>query len=153
MSNDKLPVDKIKQLSEILKDQDLTEIEIEMGDLKIKVRKESSVVHATAPISHPVSVAPATASASPSPKSAPSADVFEVKSPMVGTFYASPSPDAPAFVKVGDKIKKGDPLCIIEAMKLMNELPAEVSGEIVEVLANNADAISYGQVIMKIKKS
>jgi acetyl-CoA carboxylase biotin carboxyl carrier protein len=152
MSNDKLPVDKIKQLSEILKDQDLTEIEVEMGDLKIKVRKESSVVHATTP----ATIAPAVAvssSAPTSPKAAPSADVFEVKSPMVGTFYASPSPDAPAFVKVGDKIKKGDALCIIEAMKLMNELPAEVSGEVVEILASNADAISYGQVIMKIKKS
>jgi len=152
MSNDKLPVDKIKQLSEILKDQDLTEIEVEMGDLKIKVRKESSVIHATAPAPvAPAATAPVGAPASP--KSAPSADLFEVKSPMVGTFYASPSPDAPAFVKVGDKIKKGDALCIIEAMKLMNELPAEVSGEVVEILANNADAISYGQVIMKIKKS
>lgn len=152
MSNDKLPVDKIKQLSEILKDQDLTEIEVEMGDLKIKVRKESSVVHATAP----ATIAPAvavSATAPVSPKATPSADLFEVKSPMVGTFYASPSPDAAAFVKVGDKIKKGDALCIIEAMKLMNELPAEVSGEVVEILANNADAISYGQVIMKIKKS
>jgi acetyl-CoA carboxylase biotin carboxyl carrier protein len=153
MSNDKLPVDKIKQLSEILKDQDLTEIEIEMGDLKIKVRKESSVVHATAPIAQPAPVSAAPATASASAKTAPSADVFEVKSPMVGTYYASPSPDAPAFVKVGDKIKKGDPLCIIEAMKLMNELPAELSGEVLEILVNNADAISYGQVIMKIKKS
>jgi acetyl-CoA carboxylase biotin carboxyl carrier protein len=152
MSNDKLPVDKIKQLSEILKDQDLTEIEVEMGDLKIKVRKESSVVHAAAPATIAPAVA-ASSSAPASPKAAPSADLFEVKSPMVGTFYASPSPDAPAFVKVGDKIKKGDALCIIEAMKLMNELPAEVSGEVVEILASNADAISYGQVIMKIKKS
>jgi len=150
MSNDKLPVDKIKQLSEILKDQDLTEIEVEMGDLKIKVRKESSVVHATAPVSV---AAPVASNAPASPKAAPSADLFEVKSPMVGTFYASPSPDSPAFVKVGDKIKKGDALCIIEAMKLMNELPAEISGEVVEILASNADAISYGQVIMKIKKS
>lgn len=152
MSNDKLPVEKIKQLSEILKEQGLTEIEVEIDDFKIRVRKEASVVHAAAPVAVAASSTPSASAPAAASKPAAS-DLFEVKSPMVGTFYGSPSPDAAPFVKVGDKVKKGDTLCIVEAMKLMNELPAEVSGEIVEILASSSEAISYGQVIMKIKKS
>jgi acetyl-CoA carboxylase biotin carboxyl carrier protein len=71
---------------------------------------------------------------------------------MVGTYYASPSPDADAFIKVGDRVKKGDTLCIIEAMKLMNELPSEVSGIVKEISVDNSQAISFGEVIIKIEK-
>ena len=81
---------------------------------------------------------------------APNKNLFEVKSPMVGTYYASPSPDADAFIKVGDRVKKGDTLCIIEAMKLMNELPSEVSGIVKEISVDNSQAISFGEVIIKI---
>lgn len=146
MAKDNLPVDKINKLSEILKEQGLTEIEIESDGLKIKVRKDPETVsYAAAP------AAPATNAQSTKKSEAKKSNYFEVKSPMVGTYYASASPDADAFVKVGDKISKGDTLCIVEAMKLMNELPAEVSGTIKEICVQNAEAISYGQVIMRIE--
>lgn len=154
MSKDDLPIEKINKLSEILKEQGLTEIEIESDNLKIKVRKESATVMASAPVAQ--ASAPAStpaASASSAGASAANANLLEIKSPMVGTFYASPSPDSQPYVKIGPKIKKGDTLCIVEAMKLMNELPSEVEGEIVEILVSNSDAISFGQVLMRVKKA
>lgn len=141
-----LPVDKINQLSQILKDQGLTEIEVEVDDIKIRVRKEASVISAPSLVaSTPVATERSNTAASSD------AGLHLVKSPMVGTFYASPSPDAAPFVKVGDRVTKGQTLCIVEAMKLMNELPSDVDGEIVEVCVQDASAISFGQVIIKIK--
>ncbi len=145
-NNSALPVDKINQLAEILKAQELTEIELESDGLKIKVRKEITAIAAAPSLS---TVSPSSA---PTASAAlPSNNFIEIKSPMVGTFYASASPGAAPFVKAGDQVKKGDTLCIVEAMKLMNELPSEHNGEVVEVCVNNGDAISYGQVIMKLK--
>lgn len=150
--SDKLPIDKIKKLSEVLKEQGLTEIELESEGLKIRVRKEVQVaMNGSAPVAQ--SPAPAAASAPAAPAAASDPNLVEVKSPMVGTFYASPSPGAEAFVKVGSSVKSGDTLCIVEAMKLMNELPAEISGEVAEICVNDGEAISFGQVIMKIKKA
>ena len=145
-----LPIKNINKLAEILKEKDLNEIEVESGDFVIRVRKDSAAVqHIATNGSAPVAAAP---SASPAPP-ANDPNLVEVKSPMVGTFYLSPSPGADPFVKVGDKVKAGDTICIVEAMKLMNELPAEISGEVVEICASDSQAISFGQVIMKIKKS
>lgn len=79
-------------------------------------------------------------------------DLFIVKSPVVGAFYESPNPEEEAFVKVGDKVEKGDTLCIIEAMKIMNEIESEVSGEIVEILVKNEDIVEYGQALMKVRR-
>ena len=79
-------------------------------------------------------------------------DIFLVESPMVGTYYGAPSPDAAPFVKVGDRVEKGQILCIIEAMKIMNEIESEISGEIVEILANDEDIVEYGQALMKIRR-
>ena len=132
-------VDKITQLSGILKEQGLTEIEIEVDNLKIKVRKDATVVAAS----------PAVSSAPAAPVADPS--LHDVKSPMVGTFYSAASPEQDAFAKVGAKVSKGQTLCIIEAMKLMNEFPSDIDGEIVEICVNDSEAISFGQVIMKIK--
>lgn len=152
-----LPVSAINELSEILKKQELTEIEVETGDYVIKVRKEQQVVsNVQVPAAAPqASIASSLAAAAPSPAKASSngADLHEVKSPMVGTYYQSSAPGSDPFVKVGDKIKKGDTLCIVEAMKLMNELPSDIEGEIVEICVNDADAISYGQTLMKVRKS
>lgn len=150
--NKKLPKEEIQELSEILKEQGLTELEVETGGFKIKVRKENTVVSAPVAAAAPSAPAPA-ASAAPAAAASSDPNVFEVKAPMVGTFYASPSPDADAFVKVGSQVKSGDTLCIIEAMKLMNELPAEVGGEIVEICVDDGHAVSFGDVIMKIKKA
>jgi acetyl-CoA carboxylase biotin carboxyl carrier protein len=142
-----LPVDKINQLSQILKEQGLTEIEVEVDDIKIRVRKEASIVAAPSVVASPVPVASERNSSTPSVD----AGLHLVKSPMVGTFYASPSPDAAAFVKVGDRVTKGQTLCIVEAMKLMNELPSDIDGEVVEICVQDASAISFGQVIIKIR--
>jgi len=148
--DEKLPIAQINKLAEILKAQDLTEIEVENESFgKIKVRREGApVVHAAV-----AAAAPVASQARAAAPAAKSDDVFEVTSPMVGTFYQSSSPGADAFVKAGDKVKKGDTLCIIEAMKLMNELPSEVAGEVVEICIGDGQAVSFGQLIMKIKKS
>ncbi len=149
-NDEKLPISQITKLAQILKEQDLTEIEIENDEYgKIKVRRESAPV-----IQHSsVQAAPALPSKGAAAVNSKSDDVFEVTSPMVGTFYQASTPGAEAFVKVGDKVKKGDTLCIIEAMKLMNELPAETNGEIVEICVSDSQAISFGQLLMKIKKA
>ncbi len=147
--DEKLPIAQINKLAEILKAQDLTEIEVENEVFgKIKVRREAAIVHAAAPVHHAPSSTKVSAVAA-----VKSDDVYEVTSPMVGTFYQSSSPGSDAFVKVGDKVKKGDTLCIVEAMKLMNELPSEVAGEIVEICIADGQAISFGQLLMKIKKA
>lgn len=143
-----IPVEKINTLAEILKEQGLTEIEVELDGLKIKVRKEPEGVTYAAPA--------VTSASTAAPSHAPVAkdtasNLYELKSPMVGTFYVSSSPDSDPFVKAGDKVNKGETVGIVEAMKLMNELPADVSGEVVEICVQNAEAVSYGQVIMKIR--
>lgn len=152
MAKDDLPIEKIKKLSEILQEQNLTEIEVEAEGLKIKVRKEASPIIGTTISANPSPNISGSA-ATESKNSASGEKLYEVKSPMVGTFYAAASPDSAPFVKAGSKIKKGDSLCIIEAMKLMNEVPAEVDGEVVEVLVKNSEAISFGQVLMKVRLS
>jgi acetyl-CoA carboxylase biotin carboxyl carrier protein len=154
MNNIEVPLTAINQLAEILKTQELSEIELEFeGQYRIKVKKEitGAVFNSvSAPAVHPVGNAPT--EASPLKATVVNKNLFEVKSPMVGTYYASPSPDADPFIKVGDRVKKGDTLCIIEAMKLMNELPSEVSGIVKEISVDNAQAISFGEVIIKIEK-
>jgi acetyl-CoA carboxylase biotin carboxyl carrier protein len=154
MSNIEVPLAAINQLAEILKNQELSEIELEFeGQYRIKVKKEI-----TGTVFSSVSAPVASSTASTASETAPvkaavvNKNLFEVKSPMVGTYYASPSPDADAFIKVGDRVKKGDTLCIIEAMKLMNELPSEVSGIVKEISVDNSQAISFGEVIIKIEK-
>jgi acetyl-CoA carboxylase biotin carboxyl carrier protein len=154
MSNIEVPLTAINQLAEILKNQELSEIELEFeGQYRIKVKKEiTGAVFSS--VSAPLANSPvSTASEAAAVKAAVvNKNLFEVKSPMVGTYYASPSPDADAFIKVGDRVKKGDTLCIIEAMKLMNELPSEVSGIVKEISVDNSQAISFGEVIIKIEK-
>lgn len=156
MTEINLPVGAIKKLAEVLKEQDLTEIEVELEDWgKIKVRKEASGVIVSSPnVAAAPNVVPANSAITATNPVANtiSANTFEVKSPMVGTFYAAPSPDADPFIKVGDKVKKGDTLCIVEAMKLMNELPADASGTVTEICVSDAQAISFGEVLIKIEK-
>lgn len=156
MNNIEVPVSAINQLAEILKSQELTEIELELdGQCRIKVKKElNATVVSSVAASVPVSAAANPVSEAASAKAAPAVNknLFEVKSPMVGTYYSAPSPDAEPFIKVGDRVKKGDTLCIIEAMKLMNELPSEISGTVKEICVDNSQAISFGEVIIKIEK-
>lgn len=161
---------ELKELIEFLIEKDIAEFELERGDVKVKVKRAGeSAAPAADPryfAVHPSSLAPqimappapaAPAAAAPNaptakePAAASRAGLHVVKSPIVGTFYESPSPGSPPFVKNGDKVTAGQVLCIVEAMKLMNEIEADVTGEIVERLVNNGQPIEYGQELFSIR--
>ena len=147
-------LNEIKQLIDIVNSSDLQETIIEEGNFKIILRRSSAAV---TPQLIPVQASllqavPQASSVAPTPVDAePVSDLIESRSPIVGTFYSASSPDSPAFVAVNDIVKKGDVLCIIEAMKLMNEIEAEVSGTIVEILVENGQAVEYDQPLVRIK--
>ena len=152
-------IKEIKELLELMAEHNVGEIEIEKDNAKIKLRKMAgggivvqSAPQAMAPMQTVVSM-PAQANASAA-AAQPVAEegVTIVRSPMVGTFYAAPAPDQPAYVSVGKVVKDGDVLCIIEAMKLMNEIKAELGGTVIEILVQNGQTVEYDQPILKIKK-
>lgn len=145
----KFDIEYVEKLAKVLADNSLTEISLEDGEQAITLRKEVTGVIAAAPAAAPVSA--------PQASSAPAEKPAEVKkgkpltSPMVGTFYKAPSPDAKPFVEVGQTIKEGDVVCIVEAMKLMNEIEAEVSGKIVEICVSDGQPVEFGQVLMYVE--
>lgn len=143
----KLNLDQLRDLIQLLEDSNLTEIEVQHDDDRIRLRREPTgvVTHAPAPVDAPAN--------SPQPAAAPDDEGTYVTSPFVGTFYRSPSPDADAFVELGDSISPGQTLCIVEAMKLMNEIEAEVPGKIVEILVENGKAVEYGDRLFRIETS
>ncbi len=145
---------EIKQLIDIVNSSDLQETIIEEGEFKITLKRSSAAQLTLAPVTAAPALQAVTqaSQAAPSPaKAEPASDLVESRSPIVGTFYQSSSPDSPPFVAINDTIKKGDVLCIIEAMKLMNEIEAEVSGTIVEILVENGQAVEYDQPLFRIK--
>jgi acetyl-CoA carboxylase biotin carboxyl carrier protein len=159
---------ELKELIEFLIEKDIAEFELERGDVKVRIKRagEHTVVHShgeprfyavppapgAAPElgAVPVVVAASAAPASPAPP-APEEGLHSVKSPIVGTFYEAPSPGAPPFVKPGDMVEVGQVLCIVEAMKLLNEIESDVAGEIVKKLAVNGQPIEYGQELFVIR--
>jgi acetyl-CoA carboxylase biotin carboxyl carrier protein len=147
----------IKSLLQLISEADVNEVYIEEGDFKIKIKKrsETSYVSAPAPAPAPVAsvVVPAAAPASaPAPVAAPVASsTTTIKSPIVGTFYAAASPDAKAFASVGDVISKGQPLCIIEAMKIMNEIESDMSGKVVAIHVKNGQPVEFDQPLFEIE--
>ena len=157
---------ELKELIDFLIERDIAEFELERGDVKVRIRRGTDVsppaaaaVPAFTPVPVPI-VSPAHApaaetSATASPAAPPAAAVEEelhqVKSPIVGTFYEAPAPGTPPFVKPGDTVEAGQVLCIIEAMKLMNEIESDVGGEIVKRLVNNGQAVEYGQPLFAIR--
>jgi len=160
---------EIKELIELLVKNDITDFELERGDVKVHVTRGGSApavvrVAPTMPAIQPLAApaAPATPSAPATPPPAPAEtkgeeavldlDLFVVKSPIVGTFYEAPSPGTPPFVKVGDIVKEGQVLCIIEAMKLMNEIEAEVSGELAKAFVKNGSPVEYGMPLFGIRR-
>ncbi len=152
----------IKRLLDAVAGADLTEFTLETGDYKLSVRREREVpAAAAAPLALPPAPAPAPAAAAANPQSMPATTASEpadsrlvdIVAPIVGTFYGAPAPDAPDYVKVGDKVTPGTVLCIIEAMKLMNEIEAETAGIIAEVLVQNEDPVEYGQVLFRVRPS
>ncbi|HKF01332.1 MAG TPA: acetyl-CoA carboxylase biotin carboxyl carrier protein [Candidatus Sulfotelmatobacter sp.] len=157
---------ELKELIEFLIEKDIAEFELERGDVKVKIKRagEHTVVHSHAeprfyavpPVASPVVEMAAAPAAAPPAAAAPATPAPEeglhaVKSPIVGTFYEAPSPGAPPFVKVGDTVEVGQVLCIVEAMKLLNEIESDVAGEIVKKLASNGQPIEYGQELFSIR--
>ncbi len=145
----------IRDLAGILNDTNLTEIEVEFGDLKLRVSRQAPAVHAVA-APPPVYAAPApTAAASPpgtaSPAAAADPGKNAVPSPMVGTAYLAPSPDAKAFIEVGQKVKEGQTLLIIEAMKTMNQIPSPRAGTVTAILIEDAQPVEYGMPLVVIE--
>ncbi len=154
---------EIKELIEFLIEKDIAEFELERGDVKVRIKRASEAVHAPPAVSYfAAPPAPAALDASALPPAAPPATPKEpepvpeeplhlVKSPIVGTFYESPSPGSPPFVKPGDIVEVGQLLCIVEAMKLMNEIESDVAGEVVKKLIANGQPIEYGQELFAIR--
>ena len=150
MSNDILDLKRVKQLVELMTANDLTDIEIKQGDLQITLRRGSqSVVASGLPI--PSLAAPQTlpAAAMPTVPEEP-ANTTVIKSPMVGTFYSASSPDAPPFVKVGDTVTPEKTVCLVEAMKVYNEIQAECTGKIVAVLVKNGETVEFGKPLFRV---
>lgn len=146
--------DKIKQLMEDMGKSNIEELEIEFPEgMKISMKKNVAVVPAQQVVAQQSTNIPVVQSIQTTQpvQEEPKEEYKEIKSPMVGTFYSKPSPDKEAFIKVGDKVKKGQVVCIIEAMKLMNEIEAEFDGEVVEVCLNDGDAVEYGKPLFKLK--
>lgn len=155
-------VKEIKELLELMAEHNVSEIEIEKDNAKIRLRKLPGGkfdVEQGQPMVQGLTQIPATMQAAPVPMAPPVAapkveeGIVVVKSPMVGTFYAAPAPDQPPYVTAGKTIKEGDVLCIIEAMKLMNEIKAETGGTVVEILVQNGQTVEYDQPLMKVKKA
>lgn len=141
----------------MMQKSDLSELEIEVKDLKLRLARPGSV-HSGHSIREvvmhqPTAPLPSGDSAKPNAEPKTEENLSTFNSPMVGTFYRKPSPEDPEFVKVGDKIKKGDVICIIEAMKVMNEIQAEQSGQVVEILVEDSNSVEYGQPLFKIRPS
>jgi len=154
---------QIQELIKFVSKSGVSEVAIEQKDFKITIKatdgkgKVQEVIQVAMPAAAPVAIA----AAAPAPAAAPAApaapaaeakgNLIEVRSPMIGTFYRSPSPDKPAFIEVGQTIKAGDTVCVIEAMKLFNEIEAEVSGTIVKVLINDSTPVEYDQPLFLVE--
>ena len=152
-------IEDLKQLIEFLKENQVAEFDLDRGDMKIRLKFSQPGAPAGAPVAanapyiaaHGTPGAPPPAVAASPAAAEPESDLHIVKSPIVGTFYGSPSPGAAPFVSPGDHVEKGQVICIVEAMKLMNEIEADASGEIVRCLVTNGQAIEYGQPLFSIR--
>jgi acetyl-CoA carboxylase biotin carboxyl carrier protein len=145
-----MDLDQIKNLLEILKEQEVNEFSYETDALSLSVNFGAQVVQGMAPMMAAPQVPAAAPAAAPVAAAPSESSGVGLESPMVGTFYTAPSPDQPAFCKIGDTVSKGQTLCIIEAMKLMNEIEAEVGGTVLEMLVENGQPVQFGQVLFKI---
>ena len=142
---------EIRRLADLLREYGLTEIEIEQEGLRVRLRREHAGPVA-APTAAAASAAPAQVEAVASAMPAASqAHLLTIEAPMVGTFYRAPSPDAQPFVREGDRVKKGQVVCIVEAMKLMNEIESKVAGRLMKVLVENAQPVEYGQPLFLVE--
>lgn len=154
-------IEDLKQLIEFLKENQVAEFDLDRGDMKIRLKFNPTSAPIAAPVvanlpyvaapGTPPPASPSAVPASQPPAPEPESELHIVKSPIVGTFYGSPSPGAAAFVSPGDHVEKGQVICIVEAMKLMNEIEADASGEIVRCLVTNGQPVEYGQPLFSIR--
>lgn len=155
-----LDLGQLKALFEALRESDISEFEFEDETIRLRIGRGApgQVVVQEAAMRAPLPVAAASASVAPASSGevvarADDANIVYITSPFVGTFYRSPSPDAPSFVEVGSSIRDGQSLCIVEAMKLMNEIESDCAGVIVDILAENGKPVEFGQKLFKVKKA
>ncbi len=159
-----LDFSELRQLVAALDQTDIAELTLKNPQFELTLRKATApsqavvlssdtATAATMPPAAPMVSSEPAAEPVAAPPAASASDLYEITSPMVGTFYRAPAPDEPPFVDTGDRIKPGQTVCIIEAMKLMNELEAEISGEIVEILVQNAEPVEFGQPLMRVRQS
>jgi acetyl-CoA carboxylase biotin carboxyl carrier protein len=141
-----MDIRKVKKLIELLEISDIAEIEIKEGEESVRISRNSTLAPAA-----PVALAPAVHAVAPIEEEAVEISGHAVTSPMVGSFYSKPSPDAKSFITVGQTIQKGDVICIIEAMKIMNKIESDISGKVVEILVNDGDGVEFGQSLVVIK--
>ena len=144
----KVDIESLRQLLALMSEHDLAELEIEQEDLVVRLRKGGAAV---VPVAAPVAAAPAAIPSAAPAAEAETAKLPTINSPMVGTFYAAPSPEAPPFVKVGDHVMEDTVVCVIEAMKVFNEIRAETSGTIEKILGKNAAAVEFGQALFVVR--
>ena len=160
-----MDIKEIRQLVKMVETSDISEIEIEEEGSKIRITKRFAsgngdvhILPAAPQMAAPMAAVPAApapapvAEAAPAAEKAPASNLIEVRSPMVGTFYRAPSPDSDPYVEVGSSVSVGQTLCIVEAMKLMNEIEAEQAGKIKEILVENAQPVEYNQVLFLLEK-
>ncbi|MBQ1615718.1 MAG: acetyl-CoA carboxylase biotin carboxyl carrier protein [Ruminococcus sp.] len=144
-------IEEIKELMALLENSSLSALEVQQDDVKVRLEKPAVTVAAPIAVPAPAPVAAPAPTAAPAAAPAPADTGKAINAPIVGVFYAAPSPDSEPYVSVGKRVKKGDVVCIIEAMKCMNEIQAEEDGEITAVLANNGELVEYGQPLFAIK--
>jgi acetyl-CoA carboxylase biotin carboxyl carrier protein len=150
-----MDLEKLRALFDLLAEKDIAEFEHEEDGVRVLVARGARLAPmgvVASPTAHSVAP-PLAALAASGPASEPGGDAVDVTSPFVGSFYRSPSPDVPAFVEVGSVVRTGQTLCIIEAMKLMNEIEAECAGTVTEIFAQNGKSVEYGQKLFRIKKA
>ena len=151
-------VDELKQILDLVRDHELSELELEAEGFKLRIRKGGQEVFQSAPALAAPLAPPVAAPAPPSPVLAPAPDLDVdvelaiVSSPIVGTFYRAPEPNAPPFVQPGDQVKRGQTLCIIEAMKMMNNIDSEYEGTVAKVFVENGQPVQYGERLFAIKR-
>jgi acetyl-CoA carboxylase biotin carboxyl carrier protein len=150
-----IDLDKLSALFDLLSQKDVAEFEHEENGVRVRVTRTQARAAGAAPAAAIVSSAPLTPqqTSGEAANLAAGHDYIDVTSPFVGSFYSSPSPDAPAFVEVGSVVRPGQTLCIIEAMKLMNEIESECAGTVTETFAQNGKSVEYGQKLFRIKKA
>lgn len=163
-----MTLEEIRQLIDVLNESGIAELEVQRGENRVRIRRNANASEMIVPALAPASAQPATAAfaaaapgnstaftlaASAAAAAAAEEDTTLVKSPIVGTYYDAPSPDSPPFVKVGDAVRPGQVLCIIESMKLMNEIEAEIAGVIVSKMVENGHPVEYGEGLFAVRPS